>query len=60
MIEVIIESIPTEGTSGEYPETIFAYSHSGRVESAPVVNRDNGKLPQMRDNSCFPTWNNTN
>ena len=24
MIEVIIESIPTEGTSGEYPETIFA------------------------------------
>ena len=41
------DNMPTVGTSGEYPETIFAYSHSGRVESAPVVKSESGKFPQL-------------
>ena len=53
-IEVTIESIPTEGTSGEYPETIFAYNHSGSVESAPVVKSDKGKFPQLNKNAKSP------
>ena len=52
--EESMDSTPTVGTSGEYPDTILAYNHSGSVESAPVVNKDSGKLPQLRRNANRP------
>ena len=53
-IEVAIESMPTDGTKGEYPETIFAYNHSGSVESAPVVKSERGKFPQLSRKAKSP------
>jgi len=52
--EATIDATPSVGTNGEYPETIFAYNHSGNVESAPVVNNDKGKLPQLSKNANSP------
>ena len=52
--ELATDNIPKVGTRGEYPDTIFAYNHSGRVESAPVVNNDNGKLPQLNRKANKP------
>ena len=52
--EESMESTPTVGTSGEYPDTILAYNHSGNVESAPVVKSESGKLPQLSRNANNP------
>ncbi|MDO5758665.1 MAG: hypothetical protein Q4P24_14470 [Rhodobacterales bacterium] len=43
--EPMIDRMPNAGKSGEYPDTIFANSHSGSVESAPVGNSDSEKFP---------------